>query len=161
MAKEKVLLTKAKFEELKAELENLINVKRPEIIAQIQAAREQGDLSENADYDAAKEKQTELESRIAEIQATLENCQIDSGSDKKGEVSVYNYVKYQDESDKSINVVQIVGTVESDPDEWRISNESPLAKALLGKKVGETTEVKGIDVHYSIKVLEISLNPIK
>ncbi len=161
MAKEKVLLTKVKYDELQVELDNLINVKRPEIIAQIQAAREQGDLSENADYDAAKEKQTELETRIAEIQATLENCVLDTGKDKKGEVSVYNYVQYQDESDKTTNVVQIVGSVESDPDEGKISNESPLAKALLGKKEGETTEVKGIDVHYSIKVLKISNSPIK
>ncbi len=161
MAKEKVLLTQAKFDELKSELDNLINVKRPEIIKQIQAAREQGDLSENADYDAAKEKQTELESRITEIQATLENCQIETFKDKKGEVSVYNYVQYQDESDKTVNVVQIVGSVESDPDEGKISNESPLAKALLTRREGDTVEVKGIDVHYSIKVLKISTTPIK
>ncbi len=160
MAKEKVLLTQAKYNELKAELENLINVKRPEIIKQIQAAREQGDLSENADYDAAKDKQTEIEHRISDIQATLENCTIETGKDKKGEVSVYNYVQYQDESDKTTNVVQIVGSVESDPDEGRISNESPLAKALLGRKVGETIEVKGIDVHYSIKILKISPDKI-
>lgn len=160
MAKEKILLTKAKFDELQAELDNLINVKRPDIIKQIQAAREQGDLSENADYDAAKEKQTEIESRISEIQNTLENCQIDSGHDKKGEVSVYNYVQYEDLSDNTINVVQIVGSIESNPDEHKISNESPLAKALLEKKVGDITEVKGIDVHYKIKVLKISQEKI-
>ncbi len=160
MAKEKILLTKASFDELQAELDTLIKVKRPEIIKQIQDAREQGDLSENADYDAAKEKQTELENRIQEIQSILENCQIDSGKDKKGEVSVYNYVQYHDESDKTTNIVQIVGSIESDPDEGKISNESPLAKALLGKKEGETVEVKGIDNHYSIKILKISAKPL-
>lgn len=160
MAKEKILLTKASFDELQAELDTLIKVKRPEIIKQIQDAREQGDLSENADYDAAKEKQTELENRIQEIQSILENCQIDSGKDKKGEVSVYNYVQYHDESDKTTNIVQIVGSIESDPDEGKISNESPLARALLGKKEGETVEVKGIDNHYSIKILKISAKPL-
>lgn len=161
MAKDKILLTKSSYDELKSELDLLINVKRPEIIKQIQEAREQGDLSENADYDAAKEKQTEIENRIQEIQSTLENCIIDSGKDKKGEVSVYNYVKYFDEADKVENIVQIVGSIESDPDEGRISNESPLAKALLGKKEGDLVEVKGIDNYYSVKILKISSSPIK
>ena len=160
MEREKVLLTQSGVEKLEQEKNNLINVERPKVIEELQLARSQGDLSENADYDAAKEKQTELENRIQEIQSILENCQIDSGKDKKGEVSVYNYVQYHDESDKTTNIVQIVGSIESDPDEGKISNESPLAKALLGKKEGETVEVKGIDNHYSIKILKISAKPL-
>lgn len=160
MAKDKILLTTESFDELKKELDNLINVKRPEIIKQIQEAREQGDLSENADYDAAKEKQNELEQRISEIQDILENCTIESTTNKKGEVSVYNFVQYIDESDKTTNVVQIVGSVESNPDEGKISNESPLAKALIGRKEGETIEVKGIDNHYSVKIIKISSKAI-
>ncbi|MGL4948629.1 MAG: transcription elongation factor GreA [Mycoplasma sp.] len=152
----KILITKESYTELQNELANLINVKRPDIIKQIQEAREQGDLSENADYDAAKEKQTELEKRIQEIQITLDNCEIDKGIDKKGEVSVYNFVKYIDESDKETNIVQIVGSIESDPDNHKISNESPLAKALLGRKEGETIEVKGIENHYQVTIVKIS-----
>lgn len=156
METNKKILTQVSYDELKSELSFLISEKRPEIIKQIQEAREQGDLSENADYDAAKERQTELEKRIAEIQATLENCVIDKGNDKKGEVSIYNFVQYFDEADKVTNVIQIVGSIESAPDNNRISNESPLAKALLGKKVGETAEVKGIDNHYKVTIEKIS-----
>ncbi|MGL4951860.1 MAG: transcription elongation factor GreA [Mycoplasma sp.] len=152
----KILLTKESFNELQNELNLLIGTKRPEIIKQIQEAREQGDLSENADYDAAKDKQTEIEKRISEIQDILEHCEIDKGVDKKGEVSVYNFVKYIDESDKTENVVQIVGSIESDPDNHKISNESPLAKALLGRKEGETIEIKGIENHYQVTILKIS-----
>lgn len=157
-SKEKILLTKESYQELKTELELLINTKRPEIIKQIQEAREQGDLSENADYDAAKERQTELEKRVQEIQAIIDNCVIDQGFDKKGEVSIYNYVEYLDLSDNQTYKLRIVGPIESDPDNNMISSESPLAKAILSRKVNETIEVKGIDNHYQVTIKKISTN---
>lgn len=157
-SKEKILLTKESYQELKSELELLIKTKRPEIIKQIQEAREQGDLSENADYDAAKERQTELEKRVQEIQAIIDNCVIDQGFDKKGEVSIYNYVEYLDLSDNKICKLRIVGPIESDPDNNMISSESPLAKAILGRKVNETIEVKGIENHYQVTIKKISTN---
>ncbi len=157
---EKIILTKESQQELKNELQNLIDNVRPQVIKQLQEAREQGDLSENADYDAAKEKQLEIEKRIQEIQATLENCIISDGKDIKGIVSIYNWVKYKDLSDNKSYTYQIVGTIESNLDEFKISNESPLAKAMLGCKKGETVEVKGIDHHYRVTIEEISSKKI-
>ncbi len=157
---EKIILTKESQEELKNELQHLIDKVRPEVIKQLQEAREQGDLSENADYDAAKEKQQEIEKRISDIQNTLENCIISDGKDIKGIVSIYNWVKFKDLSDNESYCYQIVGTIESNPDENKISNESPIAKALLGRKKGETVEVKGIDHHYKITIEEISTKKI-
>lgn len=159
--KEKILLSKESFNELKVELNTLINIKRPEIIKQIQEAREQGDLSENADYDAAKDRQVELEKRIVEIQNTLENCVIENKASSHDVVSVFSYVEYFDEVDKETCSIQIVGPVESNPDEQRISNDSPLAKALLGRKANETVEVKGIDNHYQVTIKKISRTPLK
>ncbi len=153
---EKIILTQESHDELKKELQDLIDNIRPKVIKQLQEAREQGDLSENADYDAAKEKQQEIEKRISEIQSTLENCVINDGRDIKGQVSLYNWVKYKDLSDNTSYCFQIVGSIESNPDEYKISNESPLAKALLGRKKGETVEVKGIDYHYKVTIEEIS-----
>lgn len=157
---EKIILTKESLNELKKELQHLIDVIRPEVIKQLQEAREQGDLSENADYDAAKEKQLEVEKRISDIQLTLENCVVNDGHDVKGIVSIYNWVKYKDLSDNKSYVYQIVGRIESNPDENKISNECPLAKALLGRKKGETVEVKGIDHHYKVVIEEISTKKI-
>lgn len=154
--KNKVLLTKESYEELKKELKILIEVDRPFVIKQLQDAREQGDLSENADYDAAKEKQIEMEKRITEIQFSLENSLINNGKDIKGIVSVYNHVKIYDEVEKKSFTYQIVGTVESDPDNFKISNESALAKAILGHKVNDVVEVKGVDFHYKVKIEDIS-----
>lgn len=160
MAKTKNLMTKAGREKLEKELKILIEVKRPEIIKQIQEAREQGDLSENADYDAAKNNQAQIEGRIKEIEQLLSNSKIiESKSTKvkdKNLISIGSSVKLRDYSDNNTYVYTIVGSIESDPDGNKISNECQLAKSIMGKKVGDEIHVKGIDEPYKVKILEIN-----
>lgn len=154
---DKILITKSKQKELQEELTNLIEVERKKVIQQLQQAREEGDLSENADYDAAKDKQFEIERRISEIQAILENCEIISDvSSTKDIVSLNSYVKILDMDDNEEYTYQIVSSIEANPDENKISNEAPLAKFLLGRKVNDVVEVKGIEHYYKVKILKIS-----
>ncbi len=151
------LLTVEGKEKLEKEIRFLIDEKRPGIIIQIQEAREQGDLSENADYDAAKAAQGELEARINEIDNILNKCRIISKEDNiENQVSIGNKVKFKDFSDKKTYEYEIVGSNDTNPKENRISNVSPLARALLYKSVGEEIEVKGIENPYKIKILEIN-----
>ena len=154
---EKKLLTVEDKERLQQQLKDLIDVQRPAILKQIQEAREQGDLSENADYDAAKNEQGRIEKLINEITYTLENSEIiDSRTfDVKGIVSVSSTVKIHDLADDADYEFQIVGSEGSDPKEHKISNESPLARAIMGKKVGAVVEVKGIEKPYKVKVVAI------
>ena len=154
---DKILITKTKQKELQDELTNLIEVERKKVIQQLQQAREEGDLSENADYDAAKDKQFEIERRINEIQVILENCEIVSDvSNTKDIVSLNSFIKILDMSDDEEHVYQIVSSIEADPDNNKISNEAPLAMSLLGRKVNEIVEVKGIDQYYKVKIIKIS-----
>ena len=153
----KILLTKEGADKLKVELKELITVKRPEIIKQIQDAREQGDLSENADYDSAKNEQARLEWRIQEIEEILNRYEIirESSSNKKT-VSIGSKVKFKDFSDNKEYEYEICGSIESDPLVGKISNESPLAKAILNKTVGTKSEVRGIDKPYKVEIIKIS-----
>ncbi len=154
---DKILITQSKQKELQDELKHLIDVERAKVIVQLQQAREQGDLSENADYDAAKGQQFEIEKRISEIQAILENCEIISDvSTTKDVVSLNSFVEIHDLEDDEKMKIQIVSSIEADPDENKISNEAPLARSIMGRKAGETIEVKGIDQNYKVKILKIS-----
>lgn len=160
----KYMLTKAGLEELKQELDNLINVKRPEIIKQIAEARAQGDLSENADYDAAKSQQGVIETRISEINEIIEHVEIiqdDVQNKKKNSknsdiVKVGKTVKILELLKNKEKEYKIVGSVESDPFQGKISNDSPIAKALNGHIVGEIVEIRGVENPYQIKILEIT-----
>ncbi|WP_338427465.1 transcription elongation factor GreA [Mycoplasmoides genitalium] len=147
------------FKQLEKELENLIQVKRPEIIRLLQEARDQGDLSENADYDAAKAQQGEIETRIAEIQDILANAKLISDHQAKTKVtkvSLGSTVEIYDYSSKSNEKYTIVGTLEANPEEHKISNESPLALAIYGRLIGDECDVVGIEVPYRVKILKIS-----
>ena len=139
--KNPVYLTQEGFDELKKELEILINVKRPENIQAIKEARALGDLSENADYDAAKNEQAQLEGRIKTIEKMLENVEIitEISKDKVGLGSTVaiRYIDDEDDTDE----YKIVGSQEADPFSSKISNESPIAKALLSHKVGDIVTV--------------------
>ena len=148
---------KERADTLKVELKDLITVKSPEIIKQIQDAREQGDLSENADYDSAKNEQARLEWRIQEIEEILNRYEIirESSSNKKI-VSIGSTVKFKDLSDNKEYEYEICGSIESDPLVGKISNESPLAKAILNKTVGTKSEVRGIDKPYKVEIIKIS-----
>ncbi len=154
MSDKKFYLTKEGLEELKKELDELINVKRPANIKAIKEARALGDLSENADYDAAKNDQAEIEGRIKRIEKMLENVSIieTSPTDKVGLGSTVS-IKYVDDNDK--DEYKIVGSQEADPFMSKISNESPIAKALLNKRVGDVVEVESPTGTYKIEITEI------
>ncbi len=150
-------ITQEYYDKLTSELNHLIDVERPEVIRQIQEAREQGDLSENADYDSARNRQAEIESRIQEIKAILENSQVmKTPVGEVNKVSLMTYVTYEELDSHHQYQYQIIGSQGADPLQGIISSESPLGKTLLGHKVGDVLEVKGIESPYSIKILRIT-----
>ena len=139
---EEVLLTKEGKEELKKRLEYLKVTKRAEITERIKTAREFGDLSENAEYDAAKNEQAIIEGEIVEIENKLKYAVIiKDGAAKKGTVSLGSKVDFIDKADGELVTYEIVGTTEADVELGRISNESPIGNALLGRKAGDEISV--------------------
>ena len=153
----KVLLTLEGIEKLKAEKKHLIDVERPKNIEELQLARSQGDLSENADYDAAREKQAHIESRIKEIDSMLQHAQIiDESEMDTNIVKPGATVDILDlsEKDAEVETLTIVGTFETDPLNGKISNESPLAKALLDHSLNEIVTV-GVAEPYDVKIVAI------
>ena len=155
MKNKKIYLTQEGFEELKSELDQLINVKRPANIQAIKEARALGDLSENADYDAAKNDQAEIEGRIKKIEKMLENVEIIEKADL-GVVGLGNTVsiRYVDDDDET-DEYKIVGSQEADPFQSKISNESPIAKAIMNKKVGDIVDVESPNGVYQIEIIDI------
>ena len=137
---DEVILTKEGKEELEKRLEFLKVTKRAEITERIKTAREFGDLSENAEYDAAKNEQAMIEGEIVEIENKLKYAVIISGV-KKGVVSLGSKVDILDNDEGILLTYEIVGTTEADVEAGRISNESPIGNALLGRKAGETLSV--------------------
>ena len=137
---DEVLLTKEGKEELEKRLDYLKVQKRAEITERIKTAREFGDLSENAEYDAAKNEQAMIEGEILEIENKLKYAVIIKEA-KKGTVSLGSKVTFIDEDTNEELTYEIVGTTEADVEQGRISNESPIGNALLGRKAGETIEV--------------------
>lgn len=156
MAIEKIQLTLEGKAKLEKELDTLINVERPKNIEDIQAARAQGDLSENADYDAARKEQARIEGRIQEIKNMLENAKIiDVTPTSSKVVSLGSTVTILDLSDNEEATYRIVGTVESDPDNGLISNSSPLGAALIGYGVGDEVVVK-VAKEYRVRILSLN-----
>ena len=139
---EEVILTKEGKEELEKRLEYLKVTKRAEITERIKTAREFGDLSENAEYDAAKNEQAMVEGEILEIENKLKHAVIIKDSlGKKGTVSLGNKVEFINEDTGETFLYEIVGTTEADVEQGRISNESPIGNALLGRKVNDVVKV--------------------
>ena len=149
-----VYLTEEGLKELKAELDDLINVKRPANIISIKEARSLGDLSENADYDAARNEQAQIEGRIKTIEKMLENVEIikETSKDEVGLGSTVS-IKYVDDDDEE--AYKIVGSQEANPDDCKISNESPIAKAILNHKVGDIVSVESPNGSYDVEITEI------
>ena len=143
MADKKHILTYAGLKQYEDELQNLKVVRRKEVAQKIKEAREQGDLSENAEYDAAKDEQRDIETEIAELEAILANCEVIQDNDKnKDVVKMESVVVLHDvEFDEDIEYT-IVGSSEADSLNNKISNESPLGAALIGKKKGDTVKVE-------------------
>ena len=151
----KILLTKEGKEKLEQEYQYYVEVLQPNIIRELSEARAQGDLSENADYDAAKKRQAEIEGRIAEIEATLKNCEIiNSDNSNKNSVRLGSKVRVLDLSENEEAEYLIVGTVEADPFNGKISYESQLASAIMGAKVGDKVLVKTKEP-YEVKILSV------
>ena len=151
---EEVLLTKEGKEELEKRLEYLKLTKRAEITERIKTAREFGDLSENAEYDAAKNEQAMCEGEILEIEEKLKYAVIIDSKAKKGTVSLGSKVDFVDEDNESYTY-EIVGTTEADVDQGRISNESPIGNALLGHKAGDEVRVNAPMGVITIKVKKV------
>ena len=149
----KFILTREGLFHLREEYQDLIKIKRPQITNRIQRAREFGDLSENSEYDAAKEEQSLLEVRIAQLEEILARAQIIKPIQKTDFVVIGSTVAV--EVDNQIESFTIVGTVEADPANKKISNESPVGAAMLGAKVGEVVEVVTPIVRAKYKILEI------
>ena len=155
MSNEKIVLTKEGAEKLRSEYEDLVHNQRIAIASDVEAARAQGDLSENADYHASKDKLAEIDRRIAEIEETLRNSTIVQEKSKVSKtVVIGTNVKIRDLSDNSETTYRITSTVEADPMNNVISNESPLGKALFGKRVGDIAVVK-VAEEYSVEILAI------
>ena len=152
----KVVMTYDGLKKMEQELENLKTVRRKEVAEKIKEARGQGDLSENAEYDAAKEEQGEIESRIVQLENLLRNAEvIDEDVLKMDVVNLGSKVTVLDvEFDEEMEYT-IVGSTEADPMNGRISNESPLGMALLGQKVGATVMADTPDGEVAFKILNI------
>ncbi len=157
MGENKILISSEKLTQIKEELRKLLNVDRPNIVKAIQEARSQGDLSENADYDAAKNQQGEIEARITELENIINNHTIiDENKKNKTIVSIGKTVTIYDESDKETYTYEIVGEIEANPSANKISNLSPLAIAIEGKEVGDKARVINIEKPYSVEIKKIS-----
>ena len=150
-----IYLTQEGLDDLKRELDYLKLEKRPEVINLLKEARALGDLSENAEYDAARTAQAEVESKIKEIEVMLENAVVISG-EKSDTVSIGSNVKIKYVDDDEIEEYTIVGSKEADPFENKISNESPIAKAIIGKKVGAKVYVESPNGKYQVEIMEIA-----
>lgn len=155
MAQEKVLVTQEGLNDLLKEQEHLIHVVRDEVIEDLRAARAQGDLSENADYDAARDRQAHVEARIRELEIMLNNVQLIS--EKKGGQKVVKLgttVSIISSDSQEENEFTIVGSVEADPINRKLSNLTPLAIALLDQRVGAQVTVQ-VDEPYMVKIVNI------
>ena len=148
------IMTAEGFLEAENELNELKNVRRPEVIKALKEARALGDLSENADYDAARNEQAVLEGRIKKIEQMLENYEIieETSKDKVGLGSTVSIRYIDDDEDDEY---MIVGSQEADPFASKISNESPIAKALMNHKVGEKVTVESPNGNYQVEITEI------
>lgn len=157
----KIYVTKEGYNELVSEQQNLIHVVRQDVIRELQEARAQGDLSENADYDAARDRQARVEARIRDLEAMLANVVIieeDTSASKKSTkkvVKLGSTVKILDMEDNIEETYTIVGSVESDPLNGKLSNITPLAQAILDSRLGDVVTVMQVEEPYQVKILEI------
>ncbi|TOZ03992.1 transcription elongation factor GreA [Levilactobacillus brevis] len=156
MAQEKMYpMTEEGKEKLEAELEDLKMVQRPKVIDRIKIARSYGDLSENSEYESAKDEQSMLETRISTVERMLQYAQIiDNDDTDKDEITVGKKVTFQEDDDEPEEYT-IVGAAESDPMSGKISNDSPIAKGLLGHRVGETVTFPTPGGDMTVKVIAV------
>ena len=151
-----IILTKEGYQALKKEIEDLSTRRRREVAERIKTAREFGDIAENAEYDAAKNEQAMLEARIAKLEERLAAARVIEKRDiSKDVVSVGSTVRLRDVDAKHTVEYRIVGSAEANPAQLKLSNESPVGKAIIGRKKGETVEVTTPRGSLKYKILEI------
>lgn len=153
---EEILLTQEGYNDKVKELEELQTVKRPEVAERLKEAISYGDISENSEYDSAKNEQAELEEQISKLENIIKNAKIiDERKVKVDKVSLGLKVKVKDSKSKKENTYTIVGSTEADPFEGKISNESLVGAALLGKKVKDKVQVQVPDGNVTYEILSI------
>ena len=151
-----VILTPEGYKKLQEEIELLSTTRRREVAERIRTAREFGDIAENAEYDAAKNDQAHLEARIAILEERLKNARVVTKKEiKSGEVSVGTKVRLKDMGSNKTVEYHVVGSAEADPAEMKLSNESPVGKAIMGRKKGETVEVAAPRGKLKFKIMDI------
>lgn len=158
MADEKFYVTKEGLDELLKEQDNLIHVVRDEVILELQEARAQGDLSENADYDAARDRQARVEARIRELEAMIANAEIISEDTKAATnktVTLGSTVTILDLSTNEEETYNIVGSIEADPLNGKLSNITPLATSLMDHKLGDIVDIEGVEEPYQVKITNL------
>ena len=157
MANVKKRISREGYEKLEADLEYLITVKRAEVAEKLKEARSFGDLSENAEYDEAKNEQGILEAKIAELEAYIANAEVVDDDDVSiDEIGVGSKIKIKDIELGEIETLHIVGSTESDPDKGKISDESPIGKAAMKKHVGDIIEVEAPVGVIKFEIVEIT-----
>ncbi len=155
MPNEVIELTKEGEAKLQAEYRHLVDIDRPKVLEDLNTARAQGDLSENADYDAARNRQAEIEGRIKELEHIFQNAKVINETTKSTKtVSIGTRVELKDLSDNTVETYSIVGTIEANPLKGLVSNISPLGKAVIGKRVGDICVVK-VPNEYKVEILKI------
>lgn len=155
MAEKPIFLTPEGRAKLEAELENLTTVRRAEIAARIHSAKEEGDIMENSAYDEAKNEQAFVEGRIMTIEQMLKNAVIIDPTRATGMVGLGSFVTVVERGKRDEEVFQIVGSAEADPGRGRISNESPVGRALIGKRKGDEVQVRIPDGVRYLKIADI------
>ena len=153
MEKPSTYLTKEGYEKLNKEYQHLVNVRRREVTKRIAKAREYGDISENSEYDTAKEEQSFVEGRILELEEILRNAKVIDQKQKTGAVQIGSKIKVDVDGDEDEFI--IVSSVEADPMQGKISDESPVGRALLGAKVGDVVTVSST-IKSTYRILEIN-----
>lgn len=156
MKDKEFFLTSEGYLELETELNYLKTDKRNEVLNTLKEARSLGDLSENSEYDAARDEQAKLEARIKEVEYILEHASIIEDKNEEGVVSIGSTVSLQYDGDDDVEEYRIVGSQEADPFNNKISNESPIAAAILNKKVGEVCEVISPNGTYKVKIVKVA-----
>ncbi len=147
-------VTEEGLQDLKDELEELIHVTRNEVIEELKSARAQGDLSENADYDAARDRQAQVESRIKELEHMIHNAEVISESKSTKYVRLGSTVELEEMDTKKKLTYTIVGSVEADPLNGKLSNATALAEAILDQKVGSVVSVNS-KIPYEVKIVKV------
>ncbi|NLF46683.1 MAG: transcription elongation factor GreA [Clostridiales bacterium] len=154
---EEVLLTREGYEKISAEYDELVSVKRAEVAERIKEAREFGDISENAEYDAAKNEQAELEERITKLENMMRKAKIiEEGKSPRGKVNIGSKVTVKDTKTRKTQDFIIVGATEADPFEGKISNESKVGEGLIGAKVGDKVDIEAPKGKIRYEVISIN-----